>query len=331
LYDVNNQVQLGYFKSTKAQLSIRIDEVFESSYNNYFPYFTAKGIKGVFSLNTYTVETGVYITWAHAIEIYNAGHEIENHTNSTGLGYNTPAEVRADLAAADAAFTAHGIALTHIYCLHSTGYLNVYARQYVLKNHRAWWACRNPRAEEGTQREIVEKDLLDSMSVYTGALVYDVTTPGGLAACKAQLDIAIAGKRIACTFVHSWEPAEQDGINELIDYFVAAGGEIVTHKQALDNCRYLPLQYETLISGLTEYRRGINYTTDQYILDYSADGGATWETLVSLDPTEDSIIIDALNLYRHRIVGIQYRIDQTLTATGYAGTENIDWENIYST
>ena len=86
-----------------------------------------------------------------------------------------------------------------------------------------------------------------------------------------------------------------------------------------------------LISGFTQYRRGTNLITGQYVLDYSSDGGLIWETLLSLNPSEDSVIIDSGNLYRHRIVGTQYRVDNVLTPTGYAGTEDIDWVNLYST
>ena len=46
---------------------------------------------------------------------------------------------------------------------------------------------------------------------------------------------------------------------------------------------------------------------------------------------KDNVIIDSGNLYRHRIVGTSYRVDNTLTSTGYLGIENIDWENLYST
>jgi len=86
-----------------------------------------------------------------------------------------------------------------------------------------------------------------------------------------------------------------------------------------------------LTSGLTSYRRGMNYAISKYVLEYSSDGGSTWETIVYIDPSEDSIIIDPDNLYRHRIVGTSYHIDQTLTVTGYAGVEDLDWENIYQT
>ena len=89
------------------------------------------------------------------------------------------------------------------------------------------------------------------------------------------------------------------------------------------------VSWTVLTSGFTSYRRGVY--AGQYVLQYSSDSGDTWETLVSLNPTEDSIIIDPLDLYRHRIVGTSYRIDRTLTGTGYAGMEDTDWENIYAT
>jgi head-tail adaptor len=86
-----------------------------------------------------------------------------------------------------------------------------------------------------------------------------------------------------------------------------------------------------LTSGLIMYRRGVHSTTHQYVLDYSQDGGIYWQNLISFNPTEDNVIRDKDSLYRHRIVGTEYRVDQTLTLTGYAGTEDLDWENIYST
>ncbi len=86
-----------------------------------------------------------------------------------------------------------------------------------------------------------------------------------------------------------------------------------------------------LTSGLTWYRREINSTGGYFVLYYSSDGGSTWENLFTLDLTEDSVVIDLTHAYRHRIVGTAYQVDRTLTATGYAGTEDIDWENIYST
>ena len=87
----------------------------------------------------------------------------------------------------------------------------------------------------------------------------------------------------------------------------------------------------TLKSGVIWYRREVNKTLGYFKLYYSSDSGGTWDELMNLDLTEDSVIIDLTHVYRHRIVGTAYHVDQTLTATGYAGIENIDWENIYST
>ena len=87
----------------------------------------------------------------------------------------------------------------------------------------------------------------------------------------------------------------------------------------------------TLKSGFIWYRRELNTLGGYFTLSYSANGGVTWDELMNLDLTEDSVIIDLTHLYRHRIVGTEYRVDRTLTATGYAGIEDTDWENLYST
>lgn len=89
--------------------------------------------------------------------------------------------------------------------------------------------------------------------------------------------------------------------------------------------------YYTLKSGLIWYKRETNTTGGYFKLWYSSDGGVTWEELMNLDITEDNPVIDLTHIYRHRIIGTSYHVDQTLTATGYAGTEGVDWENIYST
>lgn len=103
---------------------------------------------------------------------------------------------------------------------------------------------------------------------------------------------------------------------------------VVAHQRLLNDGSS---SWTLLSSGLIRYRRGIDKITGQYVLDYSADGGLTWENLISEDPAEDTILQDKTHLYRHRIVGTSYRIDEALTPIGFAGTENTDWENIYST
>lgn len=87
----------------------------------------------------------------------------------------------------------------------------------------------------------------------------------------------------------------------------------------------------TLTSGVIWYKRETNIAGGYFKLHYSDDSGLTWDELFTLDVTEDSVVIDLLHVYRHRIVGTAYHVDQTLTATGYAGIEDLDWENIYST
>ena len=89
--------------------------------------------------------------------------------------------------------------------------------------------------------------------------------------------------------------------------------------------------YYILKSGAIWYRRETNTAGGYFKLWYSSDAGANWEELMSLDLTEDSVIIDLAHIYRHRIKDLEYHVDRTLTATGYAGDENTDWENIFVT
>ena len=89
--------------------------------------------------------------------------------------------------------------------------------------------------------------------------------------------------------------------------------------------------YVILHLGVIWYKREINNAGGYFVLYYSENSGDTWETLITLDLTEDSVIIDLTHLYRHRIVGTSYHVDQTLTPLGYTGIEDTDWENIYAT
>jgi len=94
-----------------------------------------------------------------------------------------------------------------------------------------------------------------------------------------------------------------------------------------------PAYWETLTSGLIVYRKGTR--SGMYVIDKSEDGGITWELgLVRLELDEDSIIIsidDGVEGYRHVIRDEAYCIDHELDATGFDGTENVNWENVYNT
>lgn len=68
----------------------------------------------------------------------------------------------------------------------------------------------------------------------------------------------------------------------------------------------------TLRSGSTWYRREINNSSGYFKLYYSSDAGVTWEELMSLDLTEDSVIIDLAHQYTHRIVGTDYQVVDSL-------------------
>jgi len=92
--------------------------------------------------------------------------------------------------------------------------------------------------------------------------------------------------------------------------------------------------WTTVSSGLCYYRKGER--DGMYVIDFSNDGGTTWELdIVQLELDEDSIIIsidDGVAGYRHEVRACVYYIDHELTPTGFdGGVEDTDWETVYST
>lgn len=94
-----------------------------------------------------------------------------------------------------------------------------------------------------------------------------------------------------------------------------------------------PIGWIYVEEGLVVYRKG--YREGMYVIDKSIDGGVTWEfDLVKLMPDETVFIIgiDAGIAGMRQVVRDNlYRIDMEITLLGFAGVENTDWENIFTT
>lgn len=88
--------------------------------------------------------------------------------------------------------------------------------------------------------------------------------------------------------------------------------------------------WKTVTSGVIKYRRGLR--DGNYIIDFSADGGATWEEIISYVPTEEIAVILANPGTDYRVVIRDYamKVDHVLGGTGFDGTEGVDWEEIES-
>ncbi len=101
--------------------------------------------------------------------------------------------------------------------------------------------------------------------------------------------------------------------------------KILNQNQGIDS------QYLHLRSGNIVYRKGIR--GEYYIIDFSDDGGRSWELeIVKLNKDDDNIIsqIDkGIEGYRHEIRGRNYCIDTELTEIGFNGVEGVDWVNVY--
>jgi len=75
---------------------------------------------------------------------------------------------------------------------------------------------------------------------------------------------------------------------------------------------YWTQQYFILKSGAIWYKREINNAGGYFTLSYSNDSGGTWDELLKLDLTEDSVVIDLTHQYVHSIVGTSYQVATAL-------------------
>jgi len=247
-YDANNHVQLGWLKSTKPQLALRLDDSLISQYTLWYPWFTARGWNKVtLSANTGFIEDGTpedVMTYAQVKELQDAGWEINNHSDSIdNAQYWTPDNAIANITDCETKLLAAGIVQKGLNVITPHNYtgLNQSVKRWIIRNRRAMWYVRVPRTEELTEYEVIDKSLLNSMITDAASTVYDLSTDAGLNLLKAQIDIAAANNRICSWFCHAYSAAIVDRYEDAVEYALAQGLTMVTYSEALDNCKYLPL------------------------------------------------------------------------------------------
>lgn len=94
----------------------------------------------------------------------------------------------------------------------------------------------------------------------------------------------------------------------------------------------LPIVYTEVSDGLIVYRHGVR--GGHYVLDKSTDGGVTWELdlfYIETDEELATILAGTDPDYRTAVRSDAFKLDHVLTGTGFAGIEDTDWENVYST
>lgn len=91
-------------------LSIVFDDGLDDVYTDYYPILVAQGEVASIAINSSTIGTAGYLTWAQVVELYNAGWEVINHgsthTDLTGVSL---AAARVIIEDGKAAIESHGI------------------------------------------------------------------------------------------------------------------------------------------------------------------------------------------------------------------------------
>lgn len=84
---------------------------------------------------------------------------------------------------------------------------------------------------------------------------------------------------------------------------------------------YMPL-YEYYSDGITTYRKGI--TSGEFVYEILLNNNFTPPPIMS----QYKYYTDGTVQYRDGVRNGQFVLDKALTATGFTGTENIDWETV---
>ncbi len=301
----------GAFIKRRPMMTLRFDDAYLDCHTDWFPYLTSKGLTGsTFALASLvgTSELIPYATWDQLHELEDAGWEIGCHAN-TDVDINTLDEdgVDSEIDGAMAIFNAQGLDVK-VYVPAYYGGRSIYGRQRSREYFRGAGTGFSVGVKEGVNPECVD---IYNICAVRGDISgdYICTTPEGIAATKGLIDEAVAGDGWIVYYVHGHTNDIQTGLDEIIDYALAAGIEFGTYSDCLDV--FDPYLYTGHAFGVSENSVMINKAT----------GEALWidddKTLVGRGAGKGN------KLLQHTIIGYLAGAESSgyrLTAIGeYAG------------
>jgi len=250
LYDANNQVQLGYLKTTKGMFTVRFDDTRNTTDTNYLPIFQAQGELAFTGCHIaqlgQTVGSVTFATLEELQILDAAGWEIASH-NREDDDYNYlefANDLEDLLRQSKTEQEAYGIACEY-YIGNKYSYSNLTIPYLV---HKIGWKAGFAWAGTGGLFHEACPQAIDKYRLT--AMAGDLQVPDGtynlesvpnttqIANIKAQIDICKAQNRWAILMLHDYTAAKGAALNEIIDYCQSEGVDIVTPTQALANTEY---------------------------------------------------------------------------------------------
>jgi len=251
-FDVNNYVQLGYLKTTKPMVVMRIDDGYQDAYTKWWPFLKTKGV-GSFLCGIHTAQVGTYVetltttlaTWAQLQEMHSEGVVIACHNNYE-VDYNQPEEIatiESELQIAIAAQVSHGlpcnnyVANRHSAENPSMAYLT---HKIGFETMNAWGSPLNGGGSVYTTNpQIIDLYRVNAIAFDLGG-DYDldkVDITVELQNVKDQVDLCL-DNRLLVMFWHGWGSDLQNGISQVIDYINTQNIDIVSIDEAKQFMEY---------------------------------------------------------------------------------------------
>jgi len=238
-YDSDGYLKIGEKKSSKPMMTLRYDDSLADCFTGWKPLMDALGLVGVNAILPLDVGTsGTYLSWVQVQRLLAAGWEICNHGVNENWTLMTKAQIEAKLILTQDLIESYGITcktlIPHGVNRNAVD-LRDLARQYYRSYNGHIIAATegtNPAAMNFYDWQIILGDIAYSYG-------YDMTTPEGVAAAKAQIDIAIAQDRYLVFTMHAYTAPKAAGWSEVVAYAIAQGIDFVTIDEALNNFKYL--------------------------------------------------------------------------------------------
>jgi peptidoglycan/xylan/chitin deacetylase (PgdA/CDA1 family) len=231
----------------KGYMVLGVDDGYISWNNLFLPLLTEKNIKATFFVSQAYIDhptSTTYTTWAKIKELYNAGHDIENHTwehvNLAGAAFNER-RTRDNVDKVDDKLAANGMPrslhISYPFGGHTDNTKKWLRRDTFLKTGRK--TRINPTGGPLPEFDGLITTKVDKFAIpaepFTGTM-----SSGHLERFKMLLDQAKAEKKALVVYAHEFTTEDSkvdnsgnwitmDLAEAIIDYCISIGVEIITH------------------------------------------------------------------------------------------------------
>jgi hypothetical protein len=249
-YDANNYIKLGYLKTDRPMITLRIDDYDSAEFPAWESMFNEYGIKGdiqcLVGRNANPLLTYNNMTFSHLKELYDLGWGVSSHgMDDTDLGNSAESVAEIDIPESQVVLRSKGFSCRN-FAPHRYGYEAMWVREIAseyFNAHFSWeggypeTAVTNPAILDIWDMKSPGIDLSGSFAICDQTT--DAPIQAGIDKCKAEIDICATENRWVIFTFHGHTTNKEVGMRTIVDYAIANGLSFVTFDQGLANRKYL--------------------------------------------------------------------------------------------